>query len=146
MLNIRPPTARECHILNIVCLFPKLEHLQVQLMGLKSNIPIFDTQPRTSAVLNSLSVICNSAPPKQPGIMPYEWKHFLKWIRSSEICGVRHLYLTCVGSWNYEGAEALVKIQGTALKHFHLGPQRSASQYCKSIYLHLFLFHNRRIT
>lgn len=131
MLNVRTPMAKDCHILNIVCLFPCLEHLEVQLMGIKSSIPVFDTQARASPSLNSLSVICNSSPPKQLGTVPPEWKHFLKWVRSNDICGIRYLYLTCMGSWNYEGAEALVKLQGTSLKHVHLGPQRSASQYCE---------------
>jgi hypothetical protein len=130
MLNLRTPPAKECHALNLVCLFPRLEHLQVQLMGIKSNIPNFEGQPCISQNLYSLSVICNSSP-QQPGTVPHEWKHFLKWARSAGINDIGNLYLTCMGPWNYEGAGALVKLQGTSLKHLHFGPQREASQYCE---------------
>lgn len=124
--NLRTPMAKDCHILNIVCLFPCLEHLEVQLMGIKSNIPVFDDTVHVAPSLHSLSVICNVL----PRTLPPQWRHFIKWARTNDIRNIEDLYLTCMGPWNYEGAQELVNMQGKTLKHFHLGPQRFASQYC----------------
>lgn len=119
------PSVKECHVLNIVCLFPCLEHLQVQLIGIESNIPHFPTQPSVSPTLKSISVICNSSPPRTSGrdaYVPPEWRRFLKWVHSNGIYTIRNLYLTLVAPWNYRAALMFVQLQGTSLKHLHLGP------------------------
>lgn len=111
------PRAKKCQFLNIVCLFPCLEHLQVHLMEIESNIPGFRTQPPVSLRLKSLSVVCNSSPPetieKGTYISP-EWRRFLKWVRLNRIFTIRNLYLTRMAPWNYRAAEMLIDLQRTS--------------------------------
>ncbi|KAF9462774.1 hypothetical protein BDZ94DRAFT_696446 [Collybia nuda] len=125
-IKLSTPSIGECQFLNIVCLFPRLEHLQVQLMGITSTVPNFPGQPPISSVLKSISVICNSTPPvsrRQAKWVPPEWEHFLGWVRSNRIYKIQCLYLTCMAWWNYRAAETLIKLQQNALKHLHIGPQ-----------------------
>ncbi|KAF9462775.1 hypothetical protein BDZ94DRAFT_1309308 [Collybia nuda] len=124
------PGVKECQLMNIVCLFPHLEHLQFQLMGIETNIVEFPAQPSVSPSLQSVSVVCNSSPPRSDGkeaYFPPEWKRLFKWVRSNRIYTIRNLYLTYLARWNYRAAEMLVALQGVSLKHLHLGLENSYS-------------------
>jgi hypothetical protein len=109
------------HIFNMVRLFPAVENLGLFLYGFQEKVTECNWLPPVSPALTSLVVVCNSPEPRSPAL-PHEWENFLKWIYREGICGIRKLYLGLGSSWDMEGIQALLKTQGSALRHLHAIP------------------------
>jgi hypothetical protein len=118
------------HAMNVFRLFPTLEHLQVQLLGCQSKVGGCNGLPPIPSTLKSLTLICNSSPPTGSPVLPGEWINFLRWMEQERICNISALYLARMSIWDSVGVEALLKLQGSSLRHIHVRP--SSCEFCLS--------------
>ena len=104
------------YVMNLVCLFPALEHLQLALSSFDAKVVECDALPLVSPTLKSLALVCpNSVLPAS-----CEWKHFMEWIHHQHIYGINTLFIVDMVSRDIEAVEGLLKIQGSSVKHLHV--------------------------
>jgi hypothetical protein len=108
------------HVMNLVRLFPSLEHLHVRLLGFYYRVGPCHGLPTVSPTLKSVTLTTGAYVSRKN--LSREWKNLLEWIRRQRICNISKLFLDVMAPWNMEGAEALLKTQGSAIKHLHIGP------------------------
>jgi hypothetical protein len=107
------------HVMNLICLFPAVEHLHLQLWNFYYGIGKCSGLSPISPTLKSLT-LSHGIYPSQKNIRPRHWKNLLKWAIRQNVCNISRLYLDVMAPWNLEGAQQFLKIQGSSLRHLHV--------------------------
>jgi hypothetical protein len=117
------------HIMNIVHLFPALEHLEVNLQVFKSRVARCNGLPPISLTLKSLAVGCHYfTSPLRVGLSS-EWSHLMSWVHREKLYNISKVYFPVLPPFCRDGAEALLRVLGDSLKHVHIRPSYASEFY-----------------
>jgi hypothetical protein len=107
------------YAVNIVRLFPALEHLQIELWGFWYKVGEFDGLPLLSPTLKSLAIISAGSTPTSS----LKWNNFMEWVHRWRIYNISMVYYV---GWmtdvDLEGMQAFLKVQGNSIRHIHFRP------------------------
>jgi hypothetical protein len=113
------------HVINLICLFPAIKHLRVHLWAFMSGVGICNGLPPVSRTLKSLTITTGVYASTQS----CQWRNLIQWVHRHQLFEISKLYLDVMAPWNTEGAEALLKIQTSSLRHLHIGPVLSCMSF-----------------
>jgi hypothetical protein len=115
------------HIMNLICLFPAVEHLCVCQYVFHFKVGKCSALPPMPRTLKSL-ILTNGIYPSFEAL-PQQWRNFIEWIRHQEVFEICKLYLDVMWPYNMDGIEALLRARGTSLRHLHIGPSTSRTLF-----------------
>jgi hypothetical protein len=116
------------YVMNVIRLFPAVEHLQISLWGLVPDIAECHELPPISPNLTSLALECLTFDHMSPGL-PQEWENLMGWVHRERIYNIRRLYIKGLSNRSMEGLQTLLKVQGNSLRHLSL----RLSNFCPPI-------------
>jgi hypothetical protein len=123
----------QSNVMNLVRLFPSVEHLQIDIQFFALKVAECTGLPPVPPTLQTLTVTSMRIG-RQPfgsySALPQEWTNLLDWVHRERVYNIRKLCIEELSAGSTKGVEALLEAQGNRIRCLEVRPWNSSGFYC----------------